>query len=104
MTLAAKRTEMAALSPDVSATAAGVRMNFSKASFDGARMVTLESDPSMSARPGTPMTADVKVDRDEVAPRRSVRDPDELDVELVAFCARVVAANAAVASSCRYMV
>lgn len=78
---------MAALSREVSATAAGVLMNLSKASFDGARIVTFDSDPSMSARPGTAMTAVVKLERDEVAPRRSVRDPVELVVELVELVA-----------------
>lgn len=53
-------------------------MNLLKASFEGARMVTLDREPSISARPGTLPTAVVKVERDEVAPRRSVRDMLEL--------------------------
>lgn len=51
-----------------------VFINLSNASFDGARIVTFDNEPSESARPGTPWTAVVNVDRDEVAPNRSVRD------------------------------
>ena len=51
-----------------------VFVNLLKASFEGARMVTLDREPSDSARPGTLLTAVVNNDRDEVAPRRSVRD------------------------------
>lgn len=63
------------------AAAAGVRMNLPNASFDGARIVIFDAEPSMSASPGTPIMAAVRFDKDEVAPRRSVRDVVEFPVE-----------------------
>lgn len=52
-----------------------------KASFDGARMVMLDNPPSVSARPGTARTAAVRLDKEAVAPRRSVSEVLELLVE-----------------------
>ena len=69
------------------------RLSLLKASFDGAKMVTFVAEPSESARPGTLFTAAARDESDEVAPRRSINEPEEL--ELVAFCATAVAARAA---------
>ena len=52
-----------------------------KASFDGARMVIFDSPPSESARPGTARTAALRLDKEAVAPRRSVSEVLELLVE-----------------------
>lgn len=60
---------MASVSLLARAAAASVSMKASKASFDGAKIVIFSAEPSISARPGTPMTAAVRVDRDSVAPR-----------------------------------
>lgn len=72
-----------------------------KASLDGAKMVTFDNPPNISPRPGTDCTAAPRLDKDAVAPMRSVSDM--LEVELVMFCAEARAAKAAIEKRLEYI-
>lgn len=97
-------TWMAVLSLGSTARAEGVSMKVSKASLDGARMVILVAEPSVSARPGTPLTAAARLDKDSVEARRSASDIVDVEFDIVMFWAEAMAAKAAIEKSCEYIV